>query len=48
MRRWGAAVLGFRGDELGSLEGRIEGLKEADVRRQVFQTLAEALEPVRL
>ena len=48
VRRWGAAVLGFRGDELGSLEGRIEGLKEADVRRQVFQTLAEALEPVKL
>jgi ketosteroid isomerase-like protein len=78
VRRWGAAVLGVR-EELGPLQGRLEGVKETDdmviasvcfegegrssgarvpmhvhmvatfrdrkvVRRQVFLTLAEALE----
>ena len=82
VRRWAAAILGVR-EELGPLEGRLEGLKEADdmviasvrlegvgrssgvrvpmhvhmvgtlrdrklVRRQVFLTLAEALEAVGL
>ena len=78
VRRWGAAVLAVR-EELGPLQGRLEGVKETDdmviasvcfegegrssgarvpmhvhmvvtfrdhkvVRRQVFLTLAEALE----
>ena len=78
VRQWGAAVLGVR-EELGPLQGRLEGVKETDdlvvasvgfegegrssgarvpmhvhivvtfrdakvVRRQVFLTLAEALE----
>ena len=78
VRRWAAAVLGVR-EELGPLQGRLEGVKETDdmviasgccegggrssgawvamhvhmvatfrdgklVRRQVFLTLAEALE----
>ena len=78
VRRWGAAVLGVR-EELGPLQGRLEGAEEIDdmviasvcfegegrssgarvpmhvhmvvtfrdgkvVRRQVFLTLAEALE----
>ena len=78
VRRWAAAILGVR-EELGPLEGRLEGVKEAGdmvigsvrfegegrssgvrvpmhvhmvgtfrdgklVRRQVFLTLAEALE----
>ena len=82
VRQWAAAVLGVR-EELGPLQGRLEGVKETDdtviasvcfegegrrsgarvqmpvhlvlafrdgkvVRRQVFQTLAEALEAVRL
>ena len=82
VRRWAAAILGVR-EELGPLEGRLEGVKEADdmviasvrfegvgrssgvrvpmhvhmvgtfrdgklVRRQVFLTLAEALEAVGL
>jgi ketosteroid isomerase-like protein len=82
VRRWGAAVMGVR-EELGPLQGRLEGVKETDdmviasvcfegegrssgarvpmhvhmvatfrdgkvVRRQVFLTLAEALDAVRL
>jgi ketosteroid isomerase-like protein len=82
VRQWAAAVLGVR-EELGPLQGRLEGVKETDdmviasvcfegegrssgarvpmhvhmvatfrdgkvVRRQVFLTLAEALEAVGL
>jgi ketosteroid isomerase-like protein len=82
VRRWAAAILGVR-EELGPLEGRLEGVRETDdmviasvrfegegrssgvrvpmhvhlvgtfrdgkiVRRQVFLTLAEALEAVGL